>query len=148
MLDLMNLNQSITTNIKDLLEPLTQQIKEITDFLNLRTKYMDPKPNLNPNLGGGGELTPLPPHRVGFLLITQKRKSCNPGILQHSHFIRDIRANFGIPNSSQSPDIGQNSDGGISDFRNSRQSLIKENRHNSRTSDDIDMKLGAVTKLD
>ena len=29
-------------------------------------------------------------------------ESCNPGILQHSvtfqHFIRDIRAKFGIPN--------------------------------------------------
>ena len=47
-----------------------------------------------------------------------------------------------------SPDIGQNSDGGISDFRISGQSLIKENCRNSRTSDDIDMKLGPVTKLD
>ena len=56
--------------------------------------------------------------------------------------------NFGIPNLLQSPDIGQNSDGGISDFRISGQSLIKENCHNSRTSDDIDMKLGPVTKLD
>ena len=48
----------------------------------------------------------------------------------------------------QSPDIGQKSDGGISVFQISGQSLIKENCHNSRTSDDIDMKLGAVTKLD
>ena len=48
----------------------------------------------------------------------------------------------------QSPDIGQNSDGDISDFRISGQSLIKENCYNSRTSDDIDMKLGPVTKLD
>ena len=32
------------------------------------------------------------------------------------------------------------------DFRISGQSLIKENCHNSRTSDDIDMKLGPVTK--
>ena len=31
--------------------------------------------------------------------------------------MRDIRAKFGIPNSPESPDIGQNSDGGISDFR-------------------------------
>ena len=30
----------------------------------------------------------------------------------------------------------------------SAQSLIKENYRNSRTSDDIDMKLGLVTKLD
>ena len=48
----------------------------------------------------------------------------------------------------QSPDIGQNSDRGISDFRISGQSLIKENCDNSRTSDDIDMKLRPVTKLD
>ena len=48
----------------------------------------------------------------------------------------------------QSPDIGKNSDGDISDFRISGQSLIKGNCHNSRTSDDIDMKLGPVTKLD
>ena len=44
----------------------------------------------------------------------------------------------------QSPDIGQNPDGGISDFRISGQFLIKENCHNSRTSDDV----GPVTKLD
>ena len=64
------------------------------------------------------------------------------------NFIREIRAKFGIPNLPQSPDIGQNLDGGISDFQISGQSLIKENCHNSRTSDDIDMKLGPVTKLD
>ena len=62
--------------------------------------------------------------------------------------IRDIRVKFAIHNSSQSPDTGQNSDGGISGFRISGQSLIKENCHNSRTSDDIDMKLGPVPKLD
>ena len=48
----------------------------------------------------------------------------------------------------QSPDVGQNLDGGTSDFRISGQSLIKENCHNSRTSDDIVMKLGQGTKLD
>ena len=58
------------------------------------------------------------------------------------------RAKFGIPNLSQSPDIGQNSDGGISDFQISGQSLMKENCHNSRNSDDIYMKLGSVTKID
>ena len=66
----------------------------------------------------------------------------------HLNSIRDIHAKFGIYNSPQSPDIGQNSDGGISDFRISGESLIKENCHNSRTSDDIDMKLGPVTKHD
>ena len=42
----------------------------------------------------------------------------------------------------------QNSDMGISDFQISGQSFIKENCHNSITSDDIDMKLGSVTKID
>ena len=42
----------------------------------------------------------------------------------------------------------QNPDGDISDFRISGQFLIKENCHNSRTSDDIEMKLGLVNKLD
>ena len=37
---------------------------------------------------------------------------------------------------------------GISDFRISGQSFIKENCHNSRTSDDIDMKPGPATKID
>ena len=50
-----------------------------------------------------------------------------------------------MPNSPQSPDVGQNSDGGISDLRISGQSLIIEICHNSRTSDDINMKLGPVT---
>ena len=48
----------------------------------------------------------------------------------------------------QSPDIRQNSDGGISNFQISGQSLIKVNCQHSRTSDDIHMKLGPVTKLD
>ena len=61
--------------------------------------------------------------------------------------MKDIRAKFVIPNLLQSLDIGQNSDGGISDFQISGQSLIKENCHNSRISDDINMKLGPVTKL-
>ena len=55
---------------------------------------------------------------------------------------------FGIPNLTQFPNIEQNSGGGTSDFRISGQSLIKGNCHNSRTRDDIDMKLGPVTKLD
>ena len=48
----------------------------------------------------------------------------------------------------QSPDIGQNSDKGVSDSWISGQSLIKENCHNSRYSYDIDIKLGPVTKPD
>ena len=43
--DLENLNLSITVNIKDLLAPLTQQIRELRDFLNFLTRFMDGKPN-------------------------------------------------------------------------------------------------------
>ena len=50
-------------------------------------------------------------------------------------------------NLPQSPDIKQNSNEGISDFQISDQCLMKENRHNSRTGSDIDMKVGPVTKL-
>ena len=47
----------------------------------------------------------------------------------------------------QSPDIELNSDEGIYDIGISGQSLINRNCHNFRTSDDIDMKPGAVTKV-
>ena len=63
------------------------------------------------------------------------------------YLISDICAKFGIPKSSQSSYVGQNSDGRIFNFWISGQFLIQENCHNSRTSNDIDMKLGAVTKL-
>ena len=100
------------------------------------------------NLGGGGSRKYYPP-RCWFFFNNSNGKSCSPGILEHSVTIhRDICAEFGIPNSPQSPDIGQNSDGGISDFWISGQFFVKENCHNSRTSDDIHMKLGPVTKLD
>ena len=48
----------------------------------------------------------------------------------------------------QSPNIGQNSDGGILDFSIPGQSFINENGHNSGTSHDVEMKLGPVTKID
>ena len=48
----------------------------------------------------------------------------------------------------QSPDIGQKSDGGVSDFRISGQPFIKRSYHNPWTSDDIGMKLGPETELD
>ena len=63
-------------------------------------------------------------------------------------FITDILAKFGILISERPPDIGQNSDRGISDFQISGQSLTKVNCHNFRTSDDINVKLGPVTKPD
>ena len=48
----------------------------------------------------------------------------------------------------QFPDFGQNSDGVISDFPFSGQFLINKKCHYSRTSNDVDIKLGSVTKLD
>ena len=46
----------------------------------------------------------------------------------------------------ESAGIKQNSDEGISDFRICDQSFVKGNCHNSRTSGDIGMELGRVTK--
>ena len=63
-------------------------------------------------------------------------------------FITNIHVKFRIPNFPQSPNIGQNSDRDISNFRISGQSLIKGNYPNPRTSDDIDMKFRPVTKID
>ena len=48
----------------------------------------------------------------------------------------------------KSPDIWQNANGDISNLRVSSQSLTNKNCCNSRASNDIDMKFGAVTKLD
>ena len=48
--DLENLNLSKTVNIKDLLVPITQQIREFRDFLNLHAKCMDQKLNFDINL--------------------------------------------------------------------------------------------------
>ena len=62
-------------------------------------------------------------------------------------FIRDICAKLGIPNLPQCPGIGKISDEVISNFQISGQSLIKESCYNSRTRDDIHMKLVPVTKL-
>ena len=93
--------------------------------------------------GGGGNLP-----RLFSLNNLEMVKSCNPGILQRwvTFFSRHscqtlflIRLSLRILSKTQT---------GISDFRISGQSLIKGNCHNSRTSDDIDMKLGPVTKLD
>ena len=69
---------------------------------------------INPNLGRGLILSSL---LVSFndsetvKVVTMAFSSIQ------KHFIRDIRAKFGILNSLQSPDIGQNSDGGIFDFQ-------------------------------
>ena len=46
---------------------------------------------------------------------------------------------YDIPNQPQSPDIGKDSDKYVSNFWISGQSLRKENCHDSKTSNDIDM---------
>ena len=57
--------------------------------------------------------------------------------------------NLVFHNLSQSQDVGQNSDAGISNFRIAGQiPLIDKNCHNFRVSNDIDMKCGPVIKLD
>ena len=63
-------------------------------------------------------------------------------------FIRDFCARSGIFKSLQCPELGQNSGGVISDFQIPGQSLLKINWHNSKTSNDIDMKLGPIIKPD
>ena len=62
--------------------------------------------------------------------------------------MRNICAKFGIPNLSQSPDIGQNSDGSIFNFWFSGQSLMNKNCQNSGVSHDIDMNVRPVPKID
>ena len=59
--------------------------------------------------------------------------------------MKDIFAKRGIHNVVSG--VEQNSDGGISDFEISGQSLIKENCHNFRTSNYIDIKIEPVTKF-
>ena len=122
----------------------TGKRKKLLRLLTLTTAH---NAAVNPNLGrGGGSILPL-----CWLSLdkseTVKAVNLAFGSIQQL-FNRYIRAKVGISNLPQSPVIGQNSDGSISDFRISGQFLIKENLHNSGTSNDIDMKLGPVTKLD
>ena len=101
----------------------------------------------------GGNFTPPPtPPPLPTCLFFLNNSEMVKAVTQVFHsiqqlFIIDIRAKFGVPNLRQSLDIRQNSDIGISAFRISGQFLVKENCHNSRTGDDIDMKFGPVTKL-
>ena len=64
-------------------------------------------------------------------------------------FIRDVHTKFDILSSLQCSDIGENSDGGNSWFVvKFGVTLINKDYHNSRTSDDIDMKLRLLAKFD
>ena len=67
---------------------------------------------LNPNMGGGDGGIKLTP--CWFFLHNSE------AVKAVTKFVK-----FGIPKLPQSPDIGLNSDGGISDFRITGQSLIK-----------------------
>ena len=64
------------------------------------------------------------------------------------NFIRDIRANLVSLTHTSLQILDKTQIGGISDFRISGQSFIKENCNNPRSNDDIDMKLKPVTKHD
>ena len=102
---------------------------------------------VKPNLGGECNFTHPP---CWFFLNnseTVKAVALTFCTIQQ-HFITNIRTKFGIPNLPQPPDIGENSYKGIShsDFRISDQASIKQNCYKSRTSDDIDIKLGPETK--
>ena len=66
-------------------------------------------------------------------------------------FIIQVNPNLGetfVPNlvslTCSSLQIGQNLDGGMSNFQISGQSLIKENCHNPRSSDDIYIMLASA----
>ena len=80
----------------------------------------------NPNMGGGGSGV-SPPCCFSFNNPDMVKAVTLAFCSIHYHFIRDIRAKFGISNSRESPDIGQNSGRGISDFQIYGQSLRKEN---------------------
>ena len=104
----------------------------------------------NSNLGGVREEVIWPPSFNNSLIISFNNSETVKAVILafwgiKKHSIKDICHKFSIPYSLQSPDIGQNSDGGISNFWIPGQSLIKENCHNSRTSDDKNIKLAPVT---
>ena len=76
-----------------------------------------------------GNFTPSSP--VGLSLITVTVTEMVAAVtlafcIIQKHFTTEICAQYGITNFPQFPDIGQNLDGGISNFRISGQSIIKE----------------------
>ena len=92
--------------------------------------------SLNPNLGGWGKRVILLTPCWFSLDNSETVKAVTLAFCRIQwHFIREVLVKFGILHSPQSPDIGQNSDELFSDFR-------------TRASDNIDMKLGSITKLD
>ena len=102
--------------------------------------------NINPNLAGN--LSPPPPPIVPCWITLNNSEMVKVATLaicsSQQHFIRDIRAKVGIPKSTQI--LSKTQTGGV--FWVSGQFLVKENCHNSRTSNDIGMRLGPVITLD
>ena len=92
---------------------------------------------INPNLGVGcgGVYLHLPP-----CFYSLNNSETIKAVTLTLWRISDIFSKLGINNSPQSL--------GISDSWISGQSLMNKHCHNSRTSNNIDMKLGPVTKLD
>ena len=136
----------VCRNKRCILTRPSPQTFSIFHLLQLQSPSENFARNINPNLGEDGGLI-LPPCLFS-LNNSETVKAVTLAFWSiQSHFIRDIRTTFDIPNSPQSPNIGQKSNGGISNFRISGQSLMNENCHNSRTSDDITCKLGSVTKI-
>ena len=104
----------------------------------------------NPNLRGAVSFISTPPLPLLHCWFSLNNSEIVKAVTRifcsiQSHFISDIHAKFGVPNLPQSSDIGQSSDRCIFNFCISGQSLTKENGHNSRTSNDVDIKLGSVT---
>ena len=103
--------------------------------------------NINPNLAG--DLSPPPPpqlFRVGLPLITQKWLKLQPWRFA---VVSNILLETFVPKlvSLNQPRYWVKlRRGGI--FWVSGQFLVKENCHNSRTSNDIGMRLGPVITLD
>ena len=120
----------------------------ICSLQGTREFNITPRQHLTLIWGRGGWYPPPPPSSRFFLNSSETVKAVTLAfcIIQY-HFIRDVRAKFGIACLQQSPDTEPNSDGVISDFWVSGQSLIKRNCHNSTTSDDINMKPGPVAIL-
>ena len=102
----------------------------------------------NPNLNGGGIILSPPP--VGVFLVTPKRHKLLPWHLAafSSILLVMYRPSLVFLTCPSLQILGKTYNVAISDFRISGQSLIKGNCHNSRTSDDIDMKFEPATKFD
>ena len=114
-------------------QPLFQIDQTVPPILSSKSQQ-------NLNLIWVNIIHPLPTHLLATSFINSEAvKVVN--LVFCIIFIRDILANFSIPNSSQSPDIVQNSDSAYVQFWTSGQSFINKSCHHSRASHDIDMKL-------